>query len=230
MLWYCSTRAPPQRANASVIGDGSAKWKIVTSPPRAAGSENGSTSPRRSSSIVSAKMSEVWPLRAQHIAHAPRAVANRVAAVRRRHPLVDDHRRPGPGSESGTSGARLQRQRLEQRRPELPQLLEPFELVELRPEVPGDLGRRPARGGRSTCSTKRSSVPPKSCRRSRASAASCDSQHRVLESARRPARPPSAARSRTDRSCRTARRRRPSWPAPPSTRTRGPARACRTPR
>ena len=32
MLWYWSTRPRGSRANASVIGEGSAKWKIVTSP------------------------------------------------------------------------------------------------------------------------------------------------------------------------------------------------------
>ena len=36
-LWYCSTRPRGRRANASVIGDGSAKWKIVMSPRRRRG-------------------------------------------------------------------------------------------------------------------------------------------------------------------------------------------------
>ena len=44
MLWYWRTRPPGSAANASVIGEGSAKWKIVTSPPRAAWSSNGRTS------------------------------------------------------------------------------------------------------------------------------------------------------------------------------------------
>ena len=54
--------------------------------------------PRRSSSIVSAKMSDSWPWRAEHVAHAPRAVADGVAAMRGGHPLVDDHCRGCAGS------------------------------------------------------------------------------------------------------------------------------------
>ena len=142
--------------------------------PRASGSENGRTSPRRSSSMRQREEVRLVSGRAQHVAHAPRAVADGVAAVRRRHPLVDDHR--------GLSGwgwamrsrrlASGSRQRPIERRPELPQLLEPLELLELLPEVPGDFRRLPRRVRRAPRSTKRSSVPPKSLPRSRSSAAS----------------------------------------------------------
>ena len=61
MLWYWSTRPRGSRANASVIGDGIAKCRMVTSPAAAAGSPNGRASPRMLSSIASAKISASWP-------------------------------------------------------------------------------------------------------------------------------------------------------------------------
>ena len=63
MLWYWRTRPRGSVANASVIGDGSAKWRMVTSPVRAAGSANASASSRMSSSTVSAKICDAWPCR-----------------------------------------------------------------------------------------------------------------------------------------------------------------------
>ena len=53
-LWYCSTRAPGSVRNAAVIGDGTAKCRIVTSPCRATASPHGRTSSSSPSSIVSA--------------------------------------------------------------------------------------------------------------------------------------------------------------------------------
>ena len=91
MLWYWSTRAPASVANAAVIGDGSAKWKIVTSPRRAAGIGE---RPHVAAQVVVDRQREdvgVVAPAAEQVAHAPRAVADRVAAMRRRHPLVDDH-------------------------------------------------------------------------------------------------------------------------------------------
>ena len=90
MLWYCRTRAPGSVAKAAVIGDGSAKWKIVTSPrARAASSANGRTSSRRSSSIGQREQVGGVALGPQQIADAPGAVADGVAPVGGRHPLVD---------------------------------------------------------------------------------------------------------------------------------------------
>ncbi len=61
MLWYCSIRRPGSAANSAVIAEGAANWSSVTSPRRARGSVHGSTSPSRLSSIVMAKISDVWP-------------------------------------------------------------------------------------------------------------------------------------------------------------------------
>ncbi len=71
----------------------------------AAGSANGRTSCRRSSSIVIAKSSDSMPLGAQQVADAPGAVADRIALVRGRHPLVHAQGQgiKGKGSESGNA-------------------------------------------------------------------------------------------------------------------------------
>ena len=53
MLWYWRMRAPCSEANAEVIGEGSAKWKMVTSPLGRRIRER-TTSPCSVSSIVSA--------------------------------------------------------------------------------------------------------------------------------------------------------------------------------
>ena len=119
------------------------------------------------------------PSGTQHVAHAPGAVADRIPLVRRRYPLVDDHRPDGRSTGSARYSAR----------PVLAQLLEPLELLELLPEVPGDLrgpGAAAARGRRrrTAAACRRSRL-----RRSRSSAASCDattdaSRSRIVEDRR----------------------------------------------
>ena len=154
-------------------------------------------------------------MRAQQIAHAPGAVADRVALVRRRHPLVDDHRRV--------------RQRLVDRRAIEPQLFELLRGVELLPEIEGDRRLRRARARRGSGRRTRAA-----CRRSPSPAG--DRRRRAARRRSRPAAPrstrsrPSAPPRASDPCRRTARRRRPSSPAPRSPRRRAPAPACRTPR
>ena len=187
MLWYCSTRAPGSDANAAVIGDGSAKWKMVdvaaAAPPdrrtaarRRAGRRRSSA--RRGPTGGRARRSSSRTTRALSPIASPRCAAGTHwlmimagigigLGVRRDRDCVDrsvgSRRASDPRLRArARSRARVFRQRPEQRRPELPQLLEPLELIELRPEVPRHLGR--GRGGppRAAASTKRSSVPPKS--------------------------------------------------------------------
>ena len=93
MLWYCSTRAPRGWRTPAVIGDGSAKWKIVTSPARDAGSSNAEhLAPQI---VVHRQGKELGRVAGvpEHVAHAARTVADRVAAMGGGHPLVHDHAR-----------------------------------------------------------------------------------------------------------------------------------------
>src|SRR3954471_218954 len=163
MLWYCSTRAPFRFANASVIADGSAKWKMVTSPCVAAASVEGSTSPRRSSSIVIAKSSESCPM-ARSIPRTVRALSPiaspRCAAGTHWWIFTSEVRDPRstPGRHRGATrefriyvrrssdvGRRTsvvrRGERSIRRRPELAQLLQACGLIEHSPEVEWHLGR-----------------------------------------------------------------------------------------
>ena len=154
-LWYCRTRPPGSAANASVIGDGSAKWKIVTSPLARRRIANGRTSSRSRRRSSARRARTRGPCARSSVAHPPGAVADRVALVRRRHPLVDDHRgcdcglairrfdRQGPNSEFRL----VRRQRLVDRRAVQAQLLELLRGVEL---LPRNRTRRaaPARAAR----------------------------------------------------------------------------------
>ena len=108
-LWYWSTRPPRSEAKASVICDGNAKWNIVTSPRRAPGSSKGSHVAFQI--IVDRERVELRGVaeRAEHVSHSPCAVADRVAAMRRRHPLIDEHlllRGPSPGRRASACSAR----------------------------------------------------------------------------------------------------------------------------
>ena len=85
-------------ANASVIGDGRAKWKIGDVPLARAGV-------RKRADLVAEILVDgegvelrVVSGRAQDVAHPARAVPDGVAAVRRGDPLVDDHGPGVPGS------------------------------------------------------------------------------------------------------------------------------------
>ena len=91
MLWYCRTRAPGSVAKAPVIGDGSAKWKIVTSPR--ARRVVGERPDVVAQVVVDGQREQVGgvALGPQQIADAAGAVADGVAPVGGRHPLVDDH-------------------------------------------------------------------------------------------------------------------------------------------
>ena len=75
----------------------------------------------------------------------------------------------------GVPGSVAARQGAIQRRAVLAELLQPFELVELRPEIERHLGRRARRRVRGPGRRSASSVPAKSFAASRSSAASCDS-------------------------------------------------------
>ena len=92
MLWYCSTRPRGRRANAADIGEGSAKWKMVTSPARRVRVRE---RPHLVAHVVIDREREdvgLVPHPAQQIPHPASAVADRVTSMRRRHPLVDTHR------------------------------------------------------------------------------------------------------------------------------------------
>ena len=159
-------------------------------------------------------------MRAQQIAHAPRAVADRIAAMRRRHPLVDDHRlrtrlfAAAPcRSPGGTAGA--------------PRAPRAASNCSQKSKATCGCG---ARGAARISSTKPSSVPAKSF-------AAADRRRRAGRRRSRPAAPRfdddrvhQRRDVRSDPCRRTARRRRPSSPAPRWPRRRAPAPACRTPR
>ena len=123
----------------------------------------------------------VVPHAAQHLAHGPRAVADRVAAMRRRNPLVDFHRGFGDRGLGDRETTERSARAPVNRRPELAQLLEPLGLVEHRPEVVGDLGRGTRRrwrgpGRRSAAACRRSPL-----RAAASSAASWLATTRVFE-------------------------------------------------
>ena len=62
MLWYWITRRPGILVRAEVIGDGTAKWRIVMSPWWVSGTPKGITSEVRLSSIDKANKLDVNPL------------------------------------------------------------------------------------------------------------------------------------------------------------------------
>ena len=165
------------------------------------------------------------PAPPQHVAHAPRAVADRVAPVGRRDPLVDDHRRRRDSAtrrsaESAFDSCRVlgrlraigqsRRRRAEYRASGSSGSARNSAGRNWRssssrsnwsncgPEVPGDLRGRRGPAAQQCRSTKRSSVPPKSFARRRAERRVLRREDRVLDIADRRARRPSAARSRAD--------------------------------
>ena len=89
VLQHARARQRRERVRSSATA--TAKCRIVTSPRRASASVHGRTRRSRSSSMVSAKISASCPHCAEQVAQQARVVADGVAAMRRRHPLVDDH-------------------------------------------------------------------------------------------------------------------------------------------
>ena len=91
MLWYCSTLPRGRRANAADIGEGSAKWKMVTSPAVASGIRE---RPHLVAHVLVDRQREdvrPMPQPAQEIPDAASTVADGITPMRRRDPLVDDH-------------------------------------------------------------------------------------------------------------------------------------------
>ena len=214
---------------------------------RAAGSANGRTSPRRSSSIVSAKSSDSWPA-ARSMSRTRRALSPIASpAVRRRHPLVDDHRGRGPrlggrrvrmaARRVGAARVRISSPDRRPRSPAAPCTAPAGTAAAPRaartdrtgPRSPRHLGRRRAAPRRAAWSTNAQQRAGEVLRAAGApSAASCERDDRVLESGSSRTAAISRAISNGSLRRRRARRRRPSSPARPSPRRRAPARACRS--
>ncbi len=156
---------------------------------------------------------------AQQVANLARAVADGVAAVRRWHPLVDDHRLgpPWAGASLGTAPGlprRGLRQGLEGRRALDAQLLEPVLPRVLVPEVERDPGMIRRRRVRHVLHEAEQRAPRSPCRAAAARAASCAATSGLPERASLTSASMIGRRGRGP--CpRRARRRRPSWPEPP---------------
>ncbi len=141
--------------------------------------------PRRSSSIVQREDVGLVPPRAEQIAQAPRVVADGVAAVRRGHPLVDDHRRvrsrrrcPVPRRRPGLRASGSARNAAGRY---CRSSSSSSASRNCRQKSYADAARAAPRSRRAPARRSRARVPAKSCARSRASAASCAPSTRVLE-------------------------------------------------
>ena len=158
---------------------------------------------RERASIVIANRSDSCPHARSRSRMRQGVIADRIAAVRRRHPLMDDHARC-PTSRHAPLSVGRDRQRLERGRPRLANRLQFLGELELPPEVVGAPGRPAAPAPPAPARTyAEQSSPAKSCARSRASAASCAAQDPILQRTRRTRRRRSVPRLPADRPCRT---------------------------